>query len=204
MDTFRGFDNASDIFSDADKLRLFIEEYVYNYIHKLYKIDNADASAPLGAVSAAMSGCVLVLTVGLLFLYAVFRRRVEYRLYRVKQIQRQQIRRWKRVREDETLVLEDKKFDAYLSYGEENYPWVRTCLLPLLDNEDKEELLPTVNTNNTFQSLIPTVYPVLINKGFFSVLLIGGFFFVLLFDEFFSVLLRDAHPNKTELEYRTK
>ena len=144
MDTFRGRENFTqmriELLSIIEEAKLKMEE-INIYLNKFREIKNADASAPVGGVSAAVSGCVLILAVGLLLLYAVFRKRVEYRLYRVKLILKQQVRRWKRVREDETLVLEDKKVDVYLSYGEEDYPWVRTRLLPLLDNEDREELL---------------------------------------------------------------
>ena len=152
MDTFRDIDNISELFLtwklsdtpthfDKEPYCSIDDVYVHKEIKKWHKNVNADDPAPLGGVSAAVAGCVLVLTVGLLLLFAVFRRRVEYRVYRVKQTLRQQVRRWKRVREDETLVLEDKKFDVYLSYGEEDYPWVRTRLLPLLENEDREEVL---------------------------------------------------------------
>ena len=95
MDTF-DMENVTQlrIYYDSilEEAKLKIEE-INIYLNKLREIKNADASAPVGGVSAAVSGCVLILTVGLLLLYAVFRRRVEYRLYRVKLILKQQIRR---------------------------------------------------------------------------------------------------------------
>ena len=120
MDTFRGIDNASYFPWRMQQAKCINYELKAKDDEKWVKIEttlktlNADASAPSEGVSSAVSGCLLILTVGLLLVFVVCRRRVEYRLYRVKQILRQQTRRWKSVREDETLVLEDKKFDVYL------------------------------------------------------------------------------------------
>jgi hypothetical protein len=89
-------------------------------------------------ISALWTGCNLVITVIFLVLFVVFRRRIDYRIYRI----RQSLKRRKHLRRPgERSLMEEKHYDVYLSYAESDYPWVLNHLLPHIEsgnyNEDK-------------------------------------------------------------------
>nr|XP_034336932.1 toll-like receptor 6 [Crassostrea gigas] len=70
--------------------------------------------------------------------------RIEYRVYRVKQtIRRSRLLPGNR-ETGRPFLPEDKKYDVYLSYSEEGYPWVRGHLLSHIDERETEENNVTV------------------------------------------------------------
>ncbi|XP_061162938.1 toll-like receptor 5 [Saccostrea echinata] len=69
------------------------------------------------------------------FVCIVFRKRLDYRLYRIRQHLKQRNQR----RNKNHILLEDKRYDVYLSYAESDYPWVLNHLLPYIDNEEMDE-----------------------------------------------------------------
>ncbi|XP_052712432.1 toll-like receptor 6 [Crassostrea angulata] len=95
-----------------------------------------DSSVGVWNIIFVFFGCLLII---IFILFVVFRKRIEYRVYRVKQT----IRRGRRLPGDcETgrpFFQENKKYDVYLSYSEEDYPWVREHLLSHIDKWETEE-----------------------------------------------------------------
>lgn len=103
-----------------------------------------DSSTGAWNVSSVLTGCLLFVTISSLILFVVFRKRIEYWVYRVKQKLR-----WRRQhpgnrQTGRPFLPEDKKYDVYLSYSEEDYPWVRKHLLSHIDERETEEYNATV------------------------------------------------------------
>lgn len=98
-------------------------------------------------ISAVLSGCLLVTTVIILVFFVVFRKRMDYRMYRI----RQRLERRKRRRPGKQSLLEEKHYDVYLSYAESDYPWVLNHLLPHIDSGEFDE-------NKTFEGKFKTYF----------------------------------------------
>lgn len=98
-----------------------------------------DPSASAWNVSSVLTGSLLFVTISSLILFVVFRKRIEYRVYRVKQNLRRRRRHPGNRQTGRPFFQEDKKYDVYLSYSEEDYPWVREHLLSHIDEWETEE-----------------------------------------------------------------
>lgn len=98
-----------------------------------------DSSTGAWNVSSVLTGCLLFVTISSLILFVVFRKRIEYRVYRVKQNLRRRRRHPGNRQTGRPFLPENKKYDVYLSYSEEDYPWVREHLLSHIDEWETEE-----------------------------------------------------------------
>lgn len=98
-----------------------------------------DPSAGAWNVSSVLTGSLLFVTISSLILFVVFRKRIVYRVYRVKQNLRRRKRHPGNRETGRPFLQEDKKFDVYLSYSEEDYPWVRKHILSHIDEWETEE-----------------------------------------------------------------
>lgn len=115
------------------------------YLHVNYSEDlkpaagnqaSLDSSVDVWNIIFVLFGCLLII---FFILFVVFRKRIEYRVYRVKQtIRRSRLLPGNR-ETGRPFLPEDKKYDVYLSYSEEDYPWVREHILSHIDEWETEE-----------------------------------------------------------------
>lgn len=87
-----------------------------SYVHNLPSADNPkevgthSSNVKSWDISAVLSGCLLVTTVIILVFFVVFRKRMEYRMYRI----RQRLERRKRRRPGKQSLLEEKHYMTYI------------------------------------------------------------------------------------------
>lgn len=92
-----------------------------------------DSSVGVWNIIFVLFGCLLIT---IFILFVVFRKRIEYRVYRVKQNLRQGRRHPGNRETGRPFLPEDKEYDVYLSYSEEDYLWVKEHLLSQIDRSD--------------------------------------------------------------------
>lgn len=92
-----------------------------------------DSSVGVWNIISGFFGCLSIITLSTIILFFVFRKRIEYRVYRVKQKLRRGRRHPGNRETGRPFLPEDKRYDVYLSYSEEDYPWVRKHLLSKID-----------------------------------------------------------------------
>lgn len=103
-----------------------------------------DSSVGVWNIISVLFGCLSIISLCTITLFVVFRKRIQYRVYRVKQTLSRGRRLPGNRKTGRPFLPEEKKYDVYLSYSDEDYPWVRGHLLSHIDKLEAEENNVTV------------------------------------------------------------